>query len=88
MMAMIGTQSKMMPAVALEAIERCYIMGAGGFPLVGTAASIVDQCHGISNAGTDDILLCWIEFMDGLDRWIRDLMPMLIQAGLRRSISA
>jgi dimethylsulfone monooxygenase len=88
MMAMIGAQSKMMPVAALEAIKRRYILGAGGFPLVGTAESIVDQCRALSRAGIDGILLCWIDFMDGLDRWIGDVMPMLIQAGLRDSISA
>jgi len=88
MMAMIGLQSKMMPTAVLEAIRHRYILGAGGFPLVGTAESIVDQCRGLTEAGIDGILLCWIDFIDGLERWNLEVMPMLVQAGLRRSWSA
>jgi alkanesulfonate monooxygenase SsuD/methylene tetrahydromethanopterin reductase-like flavin-dependent oxidoreductase (luciferase family) len=84
MMGMLGAQSKMMSKEAFLAFKNRYIAGAGGFPLVGSAERIVDKCRRLSQSGVDGILLCWIDYVDGLTRWIRDVMPMLEQAGLRR----
>jgi dimethylsulfone monooxygenase len=88
MMAMLGTQSKMMSKEAFLAFRNRYIAGAGGFPLVGTAERIVDRCRRLSEAGVDGLLLCWIDYADGLARWSRDVMPMLEGAGLRRAFAA
>jgi len=83
MMAMLGAQSKMMPAAAFQSFKKRYIAGAGGFPLVGSAERIVETCGRLSRTGVDGILLCWIDYQDGLARWIRDVMPMLERTGLR-----
>ncbi|MDP8983671.1 MAG: LLM class flavin-dependent oxidoreductase [Pseudomonadota bacterium] len=83
MMSMLGAQSKMMSAEAFLAFKNRYIAGAGGFPLVGTAEAIADRCVRLSGAGVDGLLLCWIDFADGLARWIREVMPLLERAGLR-----
>ncbi len=84
MLAMLGSQSKMMSKEAFEAFSNRYIAGAGGFPLVGSADVIVDRCTRLSRAGVDGVLLCWIDYVDGLTRWNRDVMPMLEQSGLRK----
>jgi len=84
MMAMLGNQSKMMSKEAFQLFKNRYIAGAGGFPLVGSAERIVDTLSRLSKAGVDGVLLCWIDYMDGLTRWVRDIMPMLEQVGLRR----
>ena len=87
MMAMLGAQSKMMSPEAFLAFKNRYIAGAGGFPLVGTAEYIVEQCGRLSAAGIDGLLLCWIDYVDGLHRWNRSVMPMLEQASLRRAFA-
>jgi FMNH2-dependent dimethyl sulfone monooxygenase len=88
MMAMLGAQSKMMSAEAFVAFKNRYIAGAGGFPLVGTTDRIADRCARLSAAGVDGVLLCWIDFADGLARWTRGVMPLLEQAGLRNAFPA
>jgi dimethylsulfone monooxygenase len=87
MMAMLGAQSKMMSKEAFQAFRNRYIAGAGGFPIVGTSERIVDTCGRLSAAGVDGLLLCWIDYVDGLARWTQKVMPMLEQAGLRRPLS-
>jgi FMNH2-dependent dimethyl sulfone monooxygenase len=83
MLAMLGAQSKMMSSEAFQAFRGRYIAGAGGFPLVGSAEQIADKVGRISKAGIDGLLLCWIDYEDGLTRWLRDVAPRLEQAGLR-----
>jgi FMNH2-dependent dimethyl sulfone monooxygenase len=61
--------------------------GWGGYPLVGTADRIVDELQKLSRIGIDGILLSWVDYIDGLDRWQRDVMPRLEQAGLRRPLT-
>ena len=60
--------------------------GWGGYPLVGTADRIVDEMQKLSRIGIDGILLSWVDYLDGLERWQRDIMPRLEQAGLRGAI--
>jgi alkanesulfonate monooxygenase SsuD/methylene tetrahydromethanopterin reductase-like flavin-dependent oxidoreductase (luciferase family) len=87
MLAMLGQQSKMMSPEAFQAFRSRYIAGAGGFPLVGSADQIVDKMTRLAHAGVDGLLLCWVDYADGLTRWSRDVAPRLEQAGLRRSAS-
>jgi alkanesulfonate monooxygenase SsuD/methylene tetrahydromethanopterin reductase-like flavin-dependent oxidoreductase (luciferase family) len=84
MLSMLGAQSNMMPPDTFASLRNRYICGAGGFPLVGSADNIVDRLGRLSRAGVDGVLLCWIDFKDGLTRWQRDVMPRLENAGLRR----
>ena len=58
--------------------------GWGGYPLVGTADRIVDELQKLTAVGIDGMLLSWVDYLDGLARWQRDVMPRLEQAGLRR----
>ena len=57
--------------------------GWGGYPLVGTADHIVDQLGKLSAIGFDGILISWVDYSAGLERWNREVMPLLEQAGLR-----
>ena len=85
MMAMLSAQSQMMSAEAFQAMKNRYICGAGGFPLVGTADTITDTLRRLAGAGIDGVMLCWVDFADGLARWNRDIMPRLEQLGLRHT---
>ncbi len=57
--------------------------GWGGMPLVGTADHIVEKLIKLSSIGLDGILLSWVDYLDGMRRWHRDVTPRLEQAGLR-----
>jgi alkanesulfonate monooxygenase SsuD/methylene tetrahydromethanopterin reductase-like flavin-dependent oxidoreductase (luciferase family) len=58
--------------------------GWGGYPLVGTAERIADGITRLNALGIDGVLLSWVDYLDGLARWQKDVMPRLEQAGLRR----
>lgn len=60
--------------------------GWSGYPLVGTADHIVDRIETIAKLGLDGMILNWVDFLDGMARWEKDVMPRLEQAGLRRPV--
>lgn len=73
-----------MPRAVWEALRTRYAAGYGGFPLVGTAQDVADRLEMLSRAGLDGVLLTWVDFLDGAQRFTRHVLPLLEQAGLRR----
>jgi dimethylsulfone monooxygenase len=62
--------------------------GWGGYPLVGTPDQIVQKLQKLSQIGFAGVLLNWVDYLDGMRRWRKDVMPRLEQAGLRRPLRA
>jgi dimethylsulfone monooxygenase len=58
-------------------------VGAGHL-LVGTAERIAEELAAISRIGIDGVLLTWVDYVDGVDRFNRGVLPLLEQAGLRK----
>jgi alkanesulfonate monooxygenase SsuD/methylene tetrahydromethanopterin reductase-like flavin-dependent oxidoreductase (luciferase family) len=56
--------------------------GYGGYPLVGTPETIVDTLQGLSAIGLDGMAFSWIDYEDGLARFVAQAMPLMAQAGL------
>jgi alkanesulfonate monooxygenase SsuD/methylene tetrahydromethanopterin reductase-like flavin-dependent oxidoreductase (luciferase family) len=73
-----------MPPEAWEALRTRFAAGFGGFPLVGTAEHIFEKLNMLSSAGLDGVLLTWVDYADGVERFNRDVLPLLEQAGLRQ----
>ena len=73
-----------MPPEMWEALRARFAAGFGGFPLVGTAERIFETLNMLSSAGLDGVLLTWVDYVDGVNRFNRDVLPLLEQAGLRR----
>ena len=65
--------------------KRRLMTGFGGYPLVGTPEQIVDELGAISRDGIDGIVISWVNYQDELRQFIDQIMPLLVQAGLRRS---
>jgi dimethylsulfone monooxygenase len=82
--AVLGIQSQVMPLELIEQFKFHLKAGWGGYPLVGTPERIADTLKTLSHMGIDGMLLNWVDYWDGLERWNRQVMPLLIQAGLRR----
>ena len=80
----MGLQSLALPPAVLEHFKFHFKAGWGGYPLVGTADHMVDQLQKLSAIGFDGILLSWVDYLAGLERFNRQVMPRLEQAGLRR----
>ncbi|ATE64659.1 LLM class flavin-dependent oxidoreductase [Rhizorhabdus dicambivorans] len=74
-----------MPPAVWDALRLRFAAGFGGFPLVGTAERITERLEMMSRAGLDGVLLTWVDYLDGVERFNRDVLPMLEQAGLRRA---
>jgi FMNH2-dependent dimethyl sulfone monooxygenase len=80
--------AKGMSPETLQNLRTHFAAGGGGNQLVGTADHIAEKLHQLSDAGLDGILFTWVDFMDGLQRFNRDIMPMLEMRGLRAPFKA
>lgn len=83
-MELQGMHTQLMSKEQLEGMRFRFKAGNGGFELVGTAETITRRLQMLSDAGIDGILLGWVGMEDGLNRWTKDVAPMLVQAGLRQ----
>jgi dimethylsulfone monooxygenase len=83
-MYMQGLQSHLVPKETQAFFRQRFAAGAGGMPLVGTADRIAERLKIVSDCGVDGMLLTWVDFVDGLTRFSRDVMPRLEQVGVRR----
>ncbi len=68
-----------------EAMAANMIAGYGALPLVGTPQEIVDGLQGFRDAGLDGTTLSWVNYEQGLQQFSAQLLPMLIEAGLREA---
>ena len=75
--------TKSMPPAAVENLAYALKAGFAGYPLVGDAEQISGTCAALSDAGIDGFLLTWLDYEGGLDRFGREVLPRLEQAGLR-----
>jgi alkanesulfonate monooxygenase SsuD/methylene tetrahydromethanopterin reductase-like flavin-dependent oxidoreductase (luciferase family) len=67
----------------LEFMRRRMAVGAG-HPLIGTAQSIAEELAAISRVGLDGVIMTWVDYVDGLAGFTKEVLPLLEQAGLRK----
>lgn len=65
-------------------IRHALMAGAGGISLVGTADQISEKLKLLSDCGLDGILLSWIDYEEGMHSFTADVLPRLVQMGLRK----
>ena len=80
-----GMQSLALPAHVLEEFKFHFIAGWSGFPLVGTPEQIVDKLLMLSESGLDGTALSFVNYQEELPQFIKDVVPLMEQAGLRRA---
>jgi FMNH2-dependent dimethyl sulfone monooxygenase len=61
-----------------------FILGWGGYPLIGTPEQVVDELRKISAIGVEGVILGFLDYHEELAYFDRAVMPLLKQAGLRR----
>lgn len=83
----LSVESKLMSPDAFRTARQRFAAGAGGFPLVGTPERIVSRLDMLSDSGVDGVVLTWVDFVDGLTRFIRDCLPLMEEAGLREKFN-
>lgn len=80
----VGAQTKILSSPeAVRAFRKRFAAGAGGSGLVGTAEDIAARLGVLSEAGLDGVLLTWVDFVDGLERFAAGVLPLLEARGLR-----
>lgn len=84
-MQMHNMHSQLMPKDMMEAMKFRLKAGHGGYELVGTPDQITARLDKLSRAGIDGVLLGWFSYEQGVKDWIRDVKPLLVQAGLRNA---
>lgn len=68
------------------AFMRRRIAGGTGYPLLGDAPAIAMDLAAMSEAGIDGVLLTWVDYLDGISRFGREVMPLLEERGLRQQL--
>lgn len=63
-------------------MRRTVVQGTGT-PIVGDAAKVAAMLARIADAGVDGVLMSYVDFVDGLHRFTRDVLPRLVDRGLR-----
>lgn len=81
-MAMQGLHTGIVPPDQFDAMRRAFARG-GGFPLIGDADRIATRLATVSASGLDGMLLTWFDYADGVRRFAAEVMPLLVQQGLR-----
>jgi len=64
--------------------QRGLIAGFNGVPYVGTPEQVVEKMVAISKAGIDGSALHWVDYEAGIDYFNQRVLPLMIQAGLRK----
>jgi alkanesulfonate monooxygenase SsuD/methylene tetrahydromethanopterin reductase-like flavin-dependent oxidoreductase (luciferase family) len=82
----VGAQSQIASPEKMRELRKRIAAGAGGNILVGTAETITEKMQGLSEAGLDGVLCSFVDFDDGLHRFISPALPLLEQRGLRAPV--
>jgi alkanesulfonate monooxygenase SsuD/methylene tetrahydromethanopterin reductase-like flavin-dependent oxidoreductase (luciferase family) len=82
-MKLQAEQAQLLPPEALATFRLRFTAGAGGFSLVGTAEHITDRLALLAEEGIDGVLLTWVDYYDGIERFNADVLPALEKLGLR-----
>ena len=69
----------------LEAAKYHFIAGWGGYPLVGTPEQIVAQLLDLADAGIEGVILAWLDYDVEIDYFGARVLPLMEEAGLRRT---
>jgi dimethylsulfone monooxygenase len=67
----------------LAFMRRRMAVGAG-HPMIGTAESIAKELTAISSVGIDGVIMTWPDYIDGVRRFSKDVLPLLEKVGLRK----
>jgi alkanesulfonate monooxygenase SsuD/methylene tetrahydromethanopterin reductase-like flavin-dependent oxidoreductase (luciferase family) len=82
-MSTMSKENNIPAGSALFAFMRRRMAIGAGHPLIGDAGRIAEQLETISRVGVDGVIMTWVDYVDGVERLVRDVLPLLEQAGLR-----
>jgi dimethylsulfone monooxygenase len=82
LMSVLGIESQSFGEQLAKFQER-FIVGWGGYPVIGTPEQVVDELQKISDAGIDGVIFGFLDYNEELKYFDSAVMPLLRQAGLR-----
>jgi alkanesulfonate monooxygenase SsuD/methylene tetrahydromethanopterin reductase-like flavin-dependent oxidoreductase (luciferase family) len=85
---MANSQSTDFESMDMQRALDGMIAGFWALPLVGTPEQIADKLAGLHRSGLDGIALSWPDYDQGLSQLEDEILPLLVQAGLRRAYEA
>ncbi|MGZ0187684.1 MAG: LLM class flavin-dependent oxidoreductase [Alphaproteobacteria bacterium] len=83
MLSIFGMESETLEPAVMDAFRFHFKAGHGGYPLVGTPESVVEDMRRLSAMGVDGILLSWLDYLEEGRQWIDQVLPLMESAGLR-----
>jgi dimethylsulfone monooxygenase len=86
-MNMPNSQSADWESLDMQRIVEGMIAGFWSLPLVGTPEQVTAQILELHEAGADGIALSWPNFDEGLAQMEEEIMPRLVEAGVRSPLS-
>ncbi len=79
----MGLNSQGRPPELLQKMKMHFIGGWGGYPLIGTKEQVVDGLAMLSKLGLDGVVTSWPRYIEDMQTFQRETLPLLKQAGLR-----
>ncbi len=67
----------------IKALQERFILGYGGYPLIGTPEQIVEQLLELENAGVGGMMIGFLDYAEELPYFGEKVMPLMREAGLR-----
>jgi FMNH2-dependent dimethyl sulfone monooxygenase len=83
LLRIFGMQSESYDPKTLEDHKAHFIAGHGGYPLVGTPGHIAEELGKLADIGVDGCLISWVDYKNELQQWNSEVLPLLVQSGLR-----
>jgi FMNH2-dependent dimethyl sulfone monooxygenase len=83
-----NSQSADWETIEMQRIVEGMVAGFWALPLVGTPERIADTIAGLHAAGLDGVALSWPDFDEGLRQLEEELLPLLVEAGLRAPLES
>jgi dimethylsulfone monooxygenase len=66
------------------AFMRKRMANGAGYPIVGDARKMASELEKMSRAGVDGVIMTWLDYVDGVKRMAKHVLPLLEEAGLRK----
>ena len=85
---MPNSQSADWESIDMQRILEGMIAGFWAIPVIGTPDQVTERLLDLHAAGCDGISLSWPNFDEGLTQMEGEIMPRLVQAGVRTPVAA
>lgn len=87
MLSTFGMESETLEPSVMDAFRFHFKAGHGGYPLVGTPESVVEELVRLADMGVDGVLLSWLDYLGEGAQWVEEVLPLMESAGLRAPAS-